>query len=62
MKEKLNIETCTTAVESLFSNGTERHNNLIVAEAMEKTLEDEKYEPEIALALVLKCSSKSFDT
>ena len=50
MNEKLNIETCTTAVESPFINGTVEYHNLIVAEAMEKTLEDEKYEPEIALA------------
>ena len=38
MNEKLNIET-----------RTERHN-LIVTEAIEKKLEDEKCEPEIALA------------
>ena len=46
----MNTETCTTATESLFSNGNVEHHNLIVAEAMEKTLEDEKCEPEIALA------------
>ena len=50
MNEKLNIETCTPAVESPFSNGTVECHNLIVAEAMEKTLEDEKCEPEIAVA------------
>ena len=49
MNEKLIIETCTTAVESPFNNGTVERHNLIVAEAMEKTLEDEKCEPEIAL-------------
>ena len=47
---KKNIETCTTAVGSPCSNGTVEHHNLKVAEAMEKTLEDEKCEPEIALA------------
>ena len=50
MNEKLNIEIGTTAAESLFSNGTVECHNLIVAEAMEKTLEDEKCEPEIALS------------
>ena len=49
MNEKLNIETCTIAAESPFSNGTVEYHNLIVAEAMEKILEDEKCEPEIAL-------------
>ena len=49
MNEKLNIETYTTAAESPFSNGTVEHHNLIVLEAMERTLEDEKCEPEIAL-------------
>ena len=46
----MSIKTCTTAVESPFSNGTVKCLNLIVAETMEKTLEDEKCEPEIALA------------
>ena len=50
MNEKLNIETCTTAVENPFSNGTVECYNLIVAEAMEKMLEDEKCKPEITLA------------
>ena len=36
-------------MESPFSNGTVEHYNLIVPEAMEKTLEDEKCESEIAL-------------
>ena len=48
MNEKLNIETCTTAAESLFSNGTVEYHNLIEDEAMEKTYE--KCEPEIPLA------------
>ena len=51
--EKLNIETYTTAEESPFSNGTVECHNLIVAEAMEKMLEDEKCEPEITLAWVV---------
>ena len=50
MNEKLNIETCTIAAKSLFGNGTVECHNLIVAEAMEKMLEDEKCEQEIALA------------
>ena len=49
MNEKLNIETCTTAAESPFSNGTVECYNLIVAEAMKKTSDDEKCVPEIAL-------------
>ena len=52
INEKLNIETSTTAAESLFSNGTVEHHNLIVTEVMEKTLE-EKWEPEITLALIV---------
>ena len=50
MNEKLNIETCTTAAENPFSNGIMECHNLIVAETMEKTLENEKCESEIALA------------
>ena len=50
MTEKLNIETYTTAAESLFSNSTMEHHNLIVAKAVEKSLEDEKCEAEITLA------------
>ena len=49
MNEKLNIEICTRAVESPFTNGMVQCHNLIVAEAIEKTLEDKKCEPEIAL-------------
>ena len=48
MNEKLNIETCTTAAESPFNNGTMECHNLIVAKAMEK-IEGEKCEQEIAL-------------
>ena len=40
MNEKLNIETCTTAAENTFSNRTVERHNLIVGEAMEKTLEN----------------------
>ena len=50
MNEDLNIETYNTAVESPFSNNTVECHNLIVAEAVEKTLEDEKSETEIPLA------------
>ena len=51
--EKLNIETGITAAESPFSN-VECHN-LRIAEAMEKTLEDEKCEPEIGTGLGRLC-------
>ena len=57
MNEKLNIETCTTAVESPFSNGTVEGHNLIIAEAMEKTLEYEKCETEIALAWAISAKN-----
>ena len=57
MNKKLNIETCTTVAESPFSNGTVERQNLIVAEIMEKTLEDEKCEPEIALAWVVSAKN-----
>ena len=50
MNEKLNIETCATTAESPFSNGTVNRHNQIAAEVMEKTLKDEKCEPEITLA------------
>ena len=56
MNEKLNIETCTKAVESSFSNSIVENHNLIVAEAMEKML-DEKCEPEIALAWTVKAKN-----
>ena len=50
MNEKLNIKTFITTVKSPICNGTVEHYNLIVAAAMEKTLEDEKCELEITLA------------
>ena len=49
MNKKLKIKTCTTAARSLFSSGTVEHNNLIVAEVMENTLEEEKSVLDIAL-------------
>ena len=49
--EKLNIETCTTTVESLFSNGTvERYN-------LEKMLDGKNYEPEIAQTLTVNAKN-----
>ena len=48
MNEKLNVETTTTAAESLFSNGIVERHNLIPA--MQKTLLDVECEPQIALA------------
>ena len=56
MNEK-NIEACTIAAESPFSNETVEHHNLIVAEIMEKMLEDEKCESEIALALAVSAKN-----
>ena len=50
MNEKLNIETTTTAAESPFSNGMVERHNLIIAEAMYKTIEDVHCEPKVALA------------
>lgn len=50
MNEKLHIETCTTAAESSFRNVTVEQHNLILAKAMERTLED-KCEQEIAVVL-----------
>ena len=57
MNEKLNIETCTTAAESPFSGGTVGCHNLMVAEAMEKVLEDEKIELEIPLTLAVSAKN-----
>ena len=50
MCEKLNIESTTTAAESPFSNGIVERHNLILAEAMVKTLEDVRCDPDVALA------------
>ena len=50
MNEKMNIHTATTAAESPFSNGTVERHNLILAEAMMKTIADEKCESEVALS------------
>ena len=45
MTEKLNVETTATAAESPFSNAVVEKHNLILAEAMQKTLLDVKREP-----------------
>ena len=50
MNENLNIEICTTVVESPFSNSTVEHHNLMAPEATEITLEHKKCETEITLA------------
>ena len=50
MCAKLNIEVATTAVESSFSNGTVGRHNKVLAEAMQKTLDDVKCELDMALA------------
>ena len=58
MNEKLNIETATTAAESPFSNGMVERHNLILAEAMHKTIDDVHCEPKIALAWAV-CAKNS---
>ena len=50
MNEKLNVETATTAAESPFSNGIVERHNLLLYEAMCKTVSDAQCEPKIALA------------
>ena len=61
MSEKSNVETCTVessfsngTVESSFCNGTMECYNLIIAEAMEKTLVNKKCEPEIDWFVLLE--------
>ena len=46
----LNIEVASTAGESPFSNGTVKRQNKILAEAMQKTFDDVKYEQDMAFA------------
>ena len=50
MCAKLNIEVATTAGESPFSNGTVERHNKVLAEALQKTLDDVKCELDMALA------------
>ena len=50
MNEKLNVETITTAAESPFSNGIVERHNLVLSEAMLKTIEDVKCDSEVTLA------------
>ena len=50
MCEKLNIDVANTAGESPFSNGIVERHNLVIGEAMKKTLTDLNTDPEIALA------------
>ena len=57
MNEKLGIETCTTAAESPFSNGVCERHNAVIAEAMKKTIEEEKCDPEIALAWAISAKN-----
>lgn len=57
MNEKLNIETCTTAAYSPFSNGTCERHNAVIMEAMKKTVEEEKCEPEVALAWAISAKN-----
>ena len=59
---KLNIEVATTAGESLFSNGTVERHNKILANAMQKTLDDVKCELDMALpwAVSMKNTSQNY--
>ena len=59
MCAKLNIEVATTAGESPFSNRTVERHNKVLAEAMQKTLDDIKCELDIVLALTLKMNNAS---
>ena len=59
MNEKLNIETTTTAAESPFSNRIVERHNLILAEAMYKTV-DVHCDPKIALAWAT-CAKNSLE-
>ena len=54
---QLNIEVATTVGESPFSNGTVERHNKVLAEAMQKTLDDVKCELEIALAWALSAKN-----
>ena len=47
MNEKLNVESITTAAESPFSNGIVERHNLVLIEAMNKTIKSEKCEPSV---------------
>ena len=49
INEELNVLTITTAAESPFSNRMVERPNLILGETFIKTLQDEKYKPEVAL-------------
>ena len=58
MNEKLNIETATTAGESLFSSGFVEQHNQILAETSYKRIADAKCEQKITLA----CAVSAKDT
>ena len=53
MGGKLGIEIRTTAAESPFSNGIVERHNKVVYEAMMKTIDDCKCDPEIALSFAV---------
>ena len=59
MKKKLNIKICTTDAKNPFSNGTVEHYNLIVVEAMEKMLEDEKCGAKMHFQIILEKAQMS---
>ena len=57
MNEKLNIVTATTAAECGFSNGIVERHHLVIAEAMEKTIKDEKCSEEMALSWAISAKN-----
>ena len=66
MCAKLNIKVATTAGESPFSNGTAERHNKVLAEAMQKALDDVKCELDMELGWAVsaknalqKCSGYS---
>ena len=50
MNEKLNVQTCTTAGESPFSNGVVERHNSVLYETMSKTMLEAKVDDHTALA------------
>ena len=57
MRAKLNIEVATTAGESSFSNGTVETHDKVLAEAMQKTLDDVKCELNMPLAWAVRATN-----
>ena len=54
MYETMNITVKVTAAESLFSNGLIERHNMIIANMLDKILEDQQLGLDIALSWCLK--------